>query len=73
MIFRLYLTSTGRQNVDSQVTQFKTIVDNSASTSISEMLKTIIGKKEYLGGSGVVPPSQTTQKSNAEYAIGKID
>ena len=70
--FRLFLINSGRQNVDSQVSEFKKIVNKPSSITLIYFFKKIIGEKKYLPGHGL-SPNQTTQKTNKDYAIGKVD
>ena len=69
--FRLFLVNSGRQNVESQVSEFKKIVNKPSSIILTDYFKKILGKKEYLPGSEL-SPNQTTQKTNKDYEIGKI-
>jgi hypothetical protein len=70
--FRLFLVNSGRQNVESQVSEFKKIVNKPSSIILTDYFKKIIGEKKYLPGPGL-SPNQTTQKTNKDYAIGKVD
>jgi len=69
--FKLFLVNSGRQNVESQVTEFTNLVNKTSPDNLTDYFKKIIGKKEYFQGSGQTP-NQSTQKTNTDYKIGKL-
>ena len=69
--FKLFLVNSGRQNVESQVTEFTNLVNKTSPDNLTDYFKKIIGKKEYFQGSGQTP-NQSTQKTNTDYKIGEL-
>jgi len=69
--FKLFLVNSGRQNVESQVTEFTNLVNKTSPDNLTDYFKKIVGKKEYFQGSGQTP-NQSTQKTNTDYKIGKL-